>query len=122
MAMETNCSTLEQLGEISSLALTMAEIGRLTRKELDRVCGPTEELYHQSIGEPSSQQCSDVPAHNDPTETFTTVSNYYNSYYLMGMLGPDPFEMFDPEFDLTGVDSFFEGNLDPSFPLLYSGT
>lgn len=120
--MEFNCSILEQLGEISGLARTMAEMGRLTLKELDRVCGPMEELNQQRTGEPPSQQGVDAPTHIVATEMLPTVSDPHDSYHLMSIPGPDPFEMFDPNFDLTGVDSFFEGNLDPSFPLLYSGS
>ena len=32
------------------------------------------------------------------------------------MSGLDVFEMFDPDFDLDGIDAFLEGNLDLSFP------
>jgi hypothetical protein len=33
------------------------------------------------------------------------------------MPGLDPFEMFDPNIDLDGIDSFLEGNLDPAAPM-----
>lgn len=121
VAMESNCAILEQFGEISGLACTMAEMGGLTLKELDRVCGPIEEFDQQRTGEPLSQQDNDAPTHVVTTETLLAVSHPHESYHLMDVPGPDPFDMFDPDFDLTGVDSFFEGNLDPSFRLLYSG-
>ncbi|KAF3050147.1 hypothetical protein E8E11_010077 [Didymella keratinophila] len=95
MATETNCSILEQLEEISGLTLTMAKMGRLTLKELDRVCAPTEEPDQLRTGEMPPQQSSDAPAHFVPTETVPTASNHHDSYYLMGMLGLDSFKMFD---------------------------
>ena len=33
------------------------------------------------------------------------------------MPGLDVFEMFDPSFDLDGIDACLEGNLDLSFPI-----
>ncbi|KAH6625490.1 hypothetical protein C7974DRAFT_414004 [Boeremia exigua] len=50
--------------------------------------------------------------------TVTPLQLSYGSdcYYYTNVPGADPFEMFDPNFDLTAIDSFFEGNLDLSFP------
>jgi hypothetical protein len=97
-------------------------MGRLALKELDRVCGPTEEFDQQRTADSPPQQSCDEASHVITTETLPTVSNNHDRYYLIGVPGPGPFDMFDPNFDLTGVDSFFECNLDPSFPSLYSGT
>ncbi|KAF3031548.1 hypothetical protein E8E12_001539 [Didymella heteroderae] len=87
----------------------MAEMGRLTLKELDRVCGPTEKLDQQSTGEPPPRQGSVAPATIAVAEMPPNSTKQHDSYYITGIPGPDPFEMFDPNFDLIGIDSFFEG-------------
>lgn len=50
-------------------------------------------------------------------ETLLTVPHDFDMYYFSGMPGLDPFEMFDPKFDLDSINSFLEGNLDPVAPL-----
>ena len=39
-----------------------------------------------------------------------------NLFSFDEMSGLDVFKMFDPDFDLDGIDAFLEGNLDLSFP------
>jgi len=34
----------------------------------------------------------------------------------------DPFDMFDPAFDLDGIDAILQGNLDLSFPTQFQNT
>lgn len=38
-------------------------------------------------------------------------------FYFNEMPNFDPFEMFDPNFDLDGVDTYLDGHLDFTFPL-----
>lgn len=43
-----------------------------------------------------------------------------NPFYFTEMPLLDPFEMFDPEFDLNDVDACLENNLDLTAPMHWS--
>ena len=49
----------------------------------------------------------------NPIQPLQEPSNLFSFGEMSGL---DIFEMFDPDFDLDGIDAFLEGNLDLSFP------
>lgn len=54
---------------------------------------------------------------NDRSEnSMQPLEDPNNLFPFDEMSGLDVFEMFDPDFDLDGIDAFLEGNLDLSFP------
>ena len=46
--------------------------------------------------------------------TSSVSTHDFDNQFFSNMTSLDPFDMFDSKFDLTFVDSFLEGNLDPS--------
>jgi hypothetical protein len=62
------------------------------------------------------QVSTELPACTD-TEAALTIPHDFDIYYFSDMPGLDPFEMFDPKFNLESIDSFLEGNLDPAVPM-----
>ncbi|EXJ73418.1 uncharacterized protein A1O5_03178 [Cladophialophora psammophila CBS 110553] len=122
-ALEMNCRILETLGEIFWSAAVMADMGNVTLKELDRVyanVAGTELRKSQRHGNFTAKQGNNPYSGSRPTygvlDANSTVFQDPGFSYFSEMPELDPFEMFDPEFDLDVIDACLEGNLDLSFP------
>ncbi|KAJ4982960.1 hypothetical protein SVAN01_11560 [Stagonosporopsis vannaccii] len=120
--MEVNCRILKELGRISGSAATMARTGSMTLKELDRVCTSVKDDEQRRMFDDHSERHAEsvqeqVPAAMSActdTEAALTIPHDFDVYYFSDMPGLDPFDMFDPNFNLESVDTFLEGHLDPA--------
>jgi hypothetical protein len=55
--------------------------------------------------------------HHNALEHDQSIAHDLNAFYFTDMADLDPFDMFDPTFDLHGIDACLEGNLDLAIPI-----
>ncbi|KAF2993503.1 hypothetical protein E8E13_000732 [Curvularia kusanoi] len=100
----------------------MAEMGNRTLKELDRVCTSVKDdeqrrpLHSHLQAQDESIQDPALPVPSAPTHTEAALAipHDFDIHYFSDLAGLDPFELFDPNFNLEGIDSFLASNLDPA--------
>ncbi|KAJ9660429.1 hypothetical protein H2198_002547 [Neophaeococcomyces mojaviensis] len=130
IAFEANCQILERLGEIFWSAAAMAEMGNLTLKELDRVYAQVADADPRKPQEVDGDpQANSIPNHVGlSSEQLGNNSNNYSytmpmpipnedTFNFGDLLDVDPFEMFDPTFNLDDIDACLEGNLELAMPM-----
>ncbi|RMZ79921.1 hypothetical protein DV738_g3045, partial [Chaetothyriales sp. CBS 135597] len=126
-AFNTNCKFLKQLASSFWSAAVMAEIGALTLEELGRAHSRVTDEYRrmQSAAQPGEPRA--LAATSD-TATIEAIERSRQDPPLIqdpnasdllhiGASPLDPFDLFDPNFDLSAMDAYFEGNLHLNAPL-----
>ncbi|KAJ4295104.1 hypothetical protein N0V90_007113 [Kalmusia sp. IMI 367209] len=120
--LEMNRSLLEKLGETFWSARVMADMASVTLLGLDRVLSHTqndEQRKDPNCARPIGNLNKDVqqPLNElqPPLERFCHADKFFTS----GLPEMDPFDMLDPQFDLDGMDAFWEGNIDLAAPVAF---
>ncbi|RMZ88893.1 hypothetical protein DV736_g3878, partial [Chaetothyriales sp. CBS 134916] len=126
-AFETNCRLLKHLATFFWSAAVMAEIGELTLKELGRAHSRVADEYRRRQSAAQLGHPKGVAAAAD-TSTSETIelsqqdplpiqdSNPFD-FGDFGASPSDPFTLFNPNFDLSAMDAYFEANLHLNAPL-----
>ncbi|KAH8690826.1 hypothetical protein BGW36DRAFT_432609 [Talaromyces proteolyticus] len=126
-AMEANCHLLGSLGQIFWSAEAMAEFGNMTLKELSRVYSnitDTEvrnsqrEVFETWSTTDSIQDIHLASRLSNPDayeQNLASLPNEHNPFDFTEVPNLDPFQMFDPRFNLDSVDAYLDGYLDLGF-------
>jgi hypothetical protein len=123
---QKSCDALEELGEVFWSASTMAEMGKATLREMDRVfstvAASEQQRVYQGIQKSTNYEtlnADDSSCQTPHTEIQGTQYGQFQDFdpsLFDAVSDLDLFGMFDPSFDLNGIDACLEGNLDLSFP------
>ncbi|EPE32905.1 hypothetical protein GLAREA_05917 [Glarea lozoyensis ATCC 20868] len=125
---------LEQLGEFFWSAGMMAKMGLETVREVERVAVAVvgregsrlrSEVGHSNDSHAIVQQNSNtipppIPTPPNPNPNPHLTPPTFNPSMFDSLTDIDLFDMFDPNFDLNGIDAALQGNLDLSFPTEFS--
>jgi hypothetical protein len=123
------CASLESLGGIWSTAANMAEMGRRVLGEMERVAGEHRRAQgdgsrRASIGDEGlvqrvQNEMVPAPPAVPQQPNISELQPFENSAINPTVFDPafdfDLFGLFDPAFDLPGMDACLEGNLDLGF-------
>ena len=112
VSFEKNCAVLRHLGEIFWSAAVIADMGKLTLGEVDRAYARFAVERRATIHDISSGTLSEAVPQDMLQQDIQSTTADVDPFYFTEMPNLEPFDMFDPEFDLNGVDAYLEGNLD----------
>lgn len=127
------CCILKGLGETFWSAAVMSEMGNSLMQEMERVVataslprqfreadgGSTEEILRPDTAGRQEAEASQNEASGLSNGAFHDQGSQNQDLGALDFNSAqdfDVFGMFDPEFDLEGIDSFFGNNLDLSIP------
>lgn len=134
--LQINCGLLERLGEIFYLAGLMSDMGKSTLDEYDRIYLTAVEDYQQnysgscaaldSIRATERVEIIDnsnaVPSTSREFESNNGVNGHSlltqesDPSFYVDLPDLDVFGLFDPNFNLDGIDAYLEGNLNLTYP------